>query len=72
MNQTDRCGGLNVDEHALGVGACLPFEVGSPAFTRELWQICWLSVRTLKAEIPEKYDGGLNPAGFLSIDAIVV
>ena len=34
FRQTDGCDGL--DEHALGVGGCLPFEVGCPAFTREL------------------------------------
>ena len=65
--QTDGCGGLNIDEPALGVGGCLPFEVGCPAFTRELRQVCWPSIRMFKLEIPEKYDGRLNPAEFLSI-----
>ena len=72
LHQTDGCGGLNVDEPALGVGGCLPFEVGCPAFTRELRQVRWPSVRTFKPEIREKYDGRLNPAEFLSIYTIDV
>ena len=43
-----------------------------PAFTRELQQVRWPSVRTFKPEIPEKYDGRLNPAEFLSIYTIAV
>ena len=70
--QTDGCDGLNVDEPALGVGGCLPFEVSCPAFTRELRQVRWPSVRTFKPEIPEKYDGRLNPAEFLRIYTIAV
>ena len=66
------CGGLNIDEPAPGVGGCLPFEIGCPTFTRELWQVCWPSVRTFKPEIPEKYDGILNPAEFLIIYTIAV
>ena len=72
LRQTDACGGLNVDEPALDVGGCLPFEVGCPAFTRELRQVCWPSVRTFKPEIPEKYDGRPNPVEFLSIYTIAV
>ena len=67
LRQTEGCGGLNVDEPALDIGGCLPFEVGCPAFTHELRQVRWSSVRTFKPEIPEKYDGRLNPAEFLSI-----
>ena len=70
--QTDGCDSLNVDEPALGVGGCLPFGFGSPAFTRELRQVNWPSVRTFKPEIPEKYDLRLNPAEFLSIYTIAV
>lgn len=65
-------GDLNVDEPAFGVGGCLPFEVGCPAFMRELRQVRWLSVRTFKPEIPEKYDRRLNPTEFLSIYTIIV
>ena len=72
LRRTDGCDGLNVDEPALGVGGCLPFEVGCPAFTRELRQFRWSSIRTFKPEIPEKYDGRLNPAEFLSIYTIAV
>ena len=64
--------GPDVDEPALGVGGCLPFEVGGPAFTWELRQVRWPSVRTFKPEIPEKCDGRLNPAEFLSIYTIAV
>ena len=60
------------DEPALGVGGCLPFEVSCPAFTRELRQVRWPSVCTFKPEIPEKYDGRLNPTEFLSIYTIAV
>ena len=60
-------GGPSVDEPVLEDGGYLPFEVGCPAFTRELRQVCWPSVRTFKPEIPENYDGRLNLAEFLSI-----
>ena len=66
------CEGPDVDEPALEPGEYLPFEVGYPAFTRELRQVCWLSVRTFKSEIPEKYDGRLNSIEFLSIYTIAV
>ena len=72
LRQTDGCDGLNFDEPALGVGGCLPFEVSYPAFTRELWQVRRPPVRMFKPEIPEKYDGRLDPAEFLSIYTIVV
>jgi hypothetical protein len=40
--------------------------------TRELWQVQWPSARIFKPELPEKYDGKLNPVEFLSIYTIVV
>ena len=55
-----------------GEDGYLPFEVGFPVFTRELWQVCWPFARTFKPEIPEKYDGRFNPAEFLSIYTIAV
>ena len=70
--RTNGCDGPDIDEPALGIGRCLPFEVGCPAFTRELRQVRSPSVRTFKLEIPEKYDGRLNPAEFLSIYTFVV
>jgi hypothetical protein len=70
--RSNGCDGPDIDEPALGDGGCLPFEVGCPAFTRELWQVHWPPTRTFKPEIPEKYDGRLNPAEFLSIYTIVV
>lgn len=72
LRRTNGYDGLNVDEPALGDGGCLPFEVGCPAFTRELRQVRWPSVHTFKPEIPEKYYGRLNPAEFLSIYTVVV
>ena len=65
--QTNGCDGPDVDEPALEDSGFLPFEVGCPAFTRELRQVRWSSVPTFKLEIPEKYDGRLNPTEFLSI-----
>ena len=70
--RTNGSDGPDIDDPALGTGGCLPFEVGYPAFTPELWQVRWPSVRTFKPEIPEKYDGRLNPAEFLSIYTITV
>ena len=70
--RTNGCDGPEVDETTLGIGGCLPFEVGCPAFTRELRQVRWPSVRVFKPEIPEKYDGRLNPTEFLSIYTIAV
>ena len=70
--QPNGCDAPDIDEPALGISGCLPFEVGCPAFTRELRQAHWSSVRTFKPEIPEKYDGRVNLAEFLSIYTIVV
>ena len=56
----------------LCAGGCLRFEVGCPAFTREMRQVRWPSVRTFKPEIREKYDGRLNLEEFLSICTIIV
>lgn len=70
--QPNGCDNPDVDEPALEDGGCLPFEVGCPAFTSELRQVHWPSARTFKPEIPEKYDGRLNPAEFLSIYTITV
>ena len=64
--------GPNIDEPALEHSGYLPFEVGCPAFTRELRQVRWPSVRTFEPEILDKYDGRLNPAEFLSIYTIAV
>ena len=35
-SRTDGCDGPDVDEPVLSIDGCLPFEVGCPAFTREL------------------------------------
>ena len=71
-HQSDRWAGPTMDHPAPGGYDCLPYEVGCPAFTRELRQVRWLSVRTFKPEIPEKYDGRLNPVEFLSICTIAI
>ena len=70
--QSDARNGPIVDELAPGVCGYLPYEVGCPAFTRELRQVRWPSVRAFKPEVPEKYDGKLNPAEFLGIYMIAV
>jgi hypothetical protein len=44
----------------------LPYEVGCPAFTRELRQFQWPTTRTFKPEVSEKYDGKTHPSEFLS------
>jgi hypothetical protein len=70
--QSDARNGPIVDEPAPKVRGYLPYEVGCPAFTRELWQVRWPSARAFKPEVPEKYDGKLNPAEFLGIYTIAV
>jgi hypothetical protein len=50
----------------------LPYEVGTPAFTRELRQVQLPNSRNFKPEIPEKYDGKTHPSEFLSIYTIAV
>ena len=50
----------------------LPYDVGCPAFTREMRQVRWPSARAFKPELPDKYDGTLNPAEFLGIYTIAV
>ena len=57
---------------ALVAAGYLPFDVGCPAFTRELWQVRWPSTRAFKPELPEKYDGKLNPTEFFGIYTIAV
>jgi hypothetical protein len=54
------------------VGGYLPYEVGCPAFTRELRHVRWPSTQAFKPELPEKYDEKLNPAEFLGIYTIAV
>ena len=49
--RTDGCDGPDVDEPALDIGGCLPFEVGCPTFTRELRQ----SVGRLSAHSSQRY-----------------
>ena len=72
LHPTNGCDSPDVDEPALGIGGNVPFEVGCPDFTRELRQVCWPSIRKFRPEIPEKYDGRLNPVEFLSIYTITV
>ena len=70
--QADGRGGPDIGNPTLGADGPLPFKVGCPAFTHEPQQVCWPSVCTFKPEIPEKYDGRLNPAEVLSIYTIDV
>ena len=71
-HRTNGCDGPDIDEPALEDSGCLPFEVGCSAFISELRQVRWPSARTFKLEIPEKYDGRLNLAEFLSIYTIAI
>ena len=50
----------------------LPYEVGCPAFTRELRQFQWPTHRTFKPDVGEKYNGKTHPSEFLSIYTIVM
>ena len=61
-----------MDHPAPGVPGGLPYEVGCPAFTRELRQFHWPSHRTFKPDVGEKYTGKSHPSEFLSIYTIVV
>ena len=60
--QSDRRNGPDVNEPMPSGDGYLPLEVGYPSFTREVRQVRWPSARMFKPEIPEKYDGRLNPA----------
>jgi hypothetical protein len=70
--QSDKRAGPAVDEPAPGDASDLPYEVGTPAFTRELRQVQWPNSQNFKPEIPEKYDGKTHPSEFLSIYTIAV
>ena len=50
----------------------LPYEVGCPAFTRELRQFQWPTHRTFKPGVGEKYSGKTHPSEFLNIYTIVM
>ena len=50
----------------------LPYEVGCPAFTRELRQFQWPTHRTFKPDVGEKYSGKTHPSEFLSIYTIAM
>jgi hypothetical protein len=50
----------------------LPYDVGCPAFTRELRQVQWPSSQSFKPDLPEKYGSKLNPSEFLGIYTIAV
>src|SRR6187399_472771 len=58
--------------HAPGEPGDLPYAAGCPAFTRELWQVQWPSMKNFKPDVPEKYDGKTHPSEFLSIYTIAV
>ena len=49
----------------------LPYEVGCPAFTRELRQFQWPSHRTFKP-VGQKYTSKTHPSEFLSIYTITM
>ena len=57
--------GPSIDMHAPGEPGDLPYAVGCPAFTRELWQVQWPSTNNFKPDVPEKYDGKTHPSEFV-------
>ena len=61
-----------MDHPAPGGSGGLPYEVGCPAFTRELRQFQWPSHRTFKPDVGEKYTGKTHPSKFLSIYTIAM
>ena len=50
----------------------LPYEVGCPAFTRDLRQFQWPSHRMFKPDVGKKYNGKTHPSEFLSIYTITM
>ena len=50
----------------------LPYEIGCPAFTRELRQFQWPTHHTFKPDVGEKYSGKTHPSEFLSIYTIAI
>src|SRR5215216_3402967 len=71
-HQSDRRAGPTMDHPALGGPGDLSYEVGCPAFTRELRQFQWPSHRTFKPDVGEKYNGKTHPSEFLSIYTIAM
>ena len=61
-----------MDHPAPGGYGGLPYEVGCPAFTRELRQFLWPSHRTFKPDIGEKYNDKIHPSEFLNIYTITM
>ena len=56
-HQLDKRAGPAMDHPAPGGSGGLPYEVGCPAFTRELRQFQLPSHRTFKPDVGEKYTG---------------
>ena len=61
-----------MDRPAPGGSGGLPYEVGCPAFTRELRQFQWPSHHMFKPDVGEKYNGKTHPSEFLSIYTIAM
>ena len=61
-----------MDHPASGGYSGLPYEVGCPAFTRELRQFQWPSHCTFNPGVGEKYNGKTHLSEFLSIYTIVM
>ena len=66
-HQSDRRAGPTTDHPTPGGYGGLPYEVGCPAFTRELRRFRWPTHRTFKPDVGEKYNGKTHPSEFLSI-----
>ena len=61
-----------MDHPAPGAYGGLPYEVGWPAFTRELRQFQWPSHHMFKPDVGEKYNSKTHPSEFLSIYTITM
>ena len=61
-----------MDRPAPGGSGSLLYEVGCPAFIRELWQFQWPSHRMFKPDVGEKYTGKTHPSEFISIYTIAM
>jgi hypothetical protein len=70
--QSDSRAGPAANKPMPGYPGCLPYDIGCPAFTPELRQVRWPSSRGFKPDLPDKYDGKLDPSEFLGIYTIAV
>ena len=70
--QSDGSADPVVDEPTPRAPSNLPYEVGCPTFTRELWKVHWPSCKAFKLELWDKYNVNISPSEFLGIYSITV